>query len=127
MLAAWDPGDVRAARRHRRRRPSTHHPRSPPPRARHLVLRLVSIDRKHLIDVELGRIPDLEVRKRPASVFVRELLPEEGNRLKRLSRKAVSEAKRERALIVWASATRMPVAQIAALVGTDESHMRKVI
>ena len=91
------------------------------------MLRLVSIDRKHLIDVELGRIPDLEVRMRPASVFVRELLPEEGNRLKRLSRKAVSEAKRERALIVWASATRMPVGQIATLVGTDESHVRKVI
>ncbi len=64
---------------------------------------------------------------RPPSVFVRELLPEEGNRLKRLSRKAASEAKRERALIVWASATRMPVSQIATLVGTDESHVRKVI
>ncbi len=64
---------------------------------------------------------------RPASVFVRPLLPEEGNRLKRLSRKAASEAKRERALICWASATRMPVAQIATLVGTDESHVRKVI
>ena len=64
---------------------------------------------------------------RPPSVFVRELLPEEGNRLKRLSRKAASEVKRERALICWASGTRMPVAQIATLVGTDESHVRKVI
>jgi transposase len=64
---------------------------------------------------------------RPPSVFVRPLSPEEGNRLKRLSRKAVSEAKRERALIVWASATRMAVSQIATLVGTDESHVRKVI
>jgi len=91
------------------------------------VLRLVSIDRKPPIDVELRRIPGLEVWMRPPSVFVRELLPEEGNRLKRLSRKAASEAKRERALIVWASATRMPVAQIAALVGTDESHVRKVV
>ena len=54
---------------------------------------------------------------RPVSVFVRELLPEEGNRLKRLSRKAASEAKRERALICWASATRMSPQQIAALVG----------
>ena len=44
---------------------------------------------------------------RPVSVFVRDLLSEEGNRLKRLSRKAVSEVKRERALIVWASATKM--------------------
>lgn len=64
---------------------------------------------------------------RPASVFVRELLPEEGNRLKRLSRKAKSEVTRERALICWASATRMSPQQIAALVGTDESHVRKVI
>ncbi len=64
---------------------------------------------------------------RPPSVFVRELLPEEGNRLKRLSRKAASEAKRERALILWASATRMSPQQIADLVGTDESHVRKVI
>ncbi|MCA1681514.1 MAG: IS630 family transposase, partial [Actinobacteria bacterium] len=64
---------------------------------------------------------------RPPSVFVRDLLPEEGVRLKRLSRKAASEAKRERALIVWASATRMPASQIATLVGSDESHVRKVI
>jgi transposase len=97
------------------------------PPADALVLRLVSIDRKPLVDVELRRIPGLEVWMRPPSVFVRELLPEEGNRLKRLSRKAASEAKRERALIVWASATRMPVSQIATLVGTDESHVRKVI
>jgi len=69
----------------------------------------------------------LEVVMRPPSVFVRELLPEEGNRLKRLSRKAASEVKRERALICWASATRMNPQQIAALVGTDESHVRKVI
>jgi transposase len=69
----------------------------------------------------------LEVVMRPPSVFVRELLPEEGNRLKRLSRKAASEVKRERALICWASATGMSPQQIAALVGTDESHVRKVI
>ena len=53
--------------------------------------------------------------------------PEEGNRLKRLSRKAASEAKRERALICWASATRMSAPQIATLVGTDETHVGKVI
>jgi transposase len=80
-----------------------------------------------LARVEWGGIPSLEVAMRSPSVFVRELLPEEGNRLKRLSRKAASEVKRERALICWASATRMPVAQIAVLVGTDESHVRKVI
>jgi len=38
-----------------------------------------------------------------------------------------SEAKRESALICWASATKMSAPQIAALVGTDESHVRKVI
>jgi transposase len=74
-----------------------------------------------------GCIASLEVVMRPPSVFVRELLPEEGNKLKRLSRKATSEVKRERALICWASATRMSPQQIAALVGTDESHVRKVI
>ena len=39
----------------------------------------------------------MEVLMRPPEVFVRELLPDEGNRLKRLSRKAASEVKRERA------------------------------
>jgi transposase len=91
------------------------------------VVRLVTIDRKLLAGGELGCISILEVAMRPPSVFVRELLPEEGNRLKRLSRKAASEAKRERALICWASATKMSPQQIAALVGTDESHVRKVI
>ena len=65
---------------------------------------------------------------RPPSVFVRELLPEEGNRLKRLSRKAASEVKRERALICWASATRMSPQQIAALwyrrVARAQGHSR---
>jgi transposase len=91
------------------------------------VLRLVSTDRKLPIGGEQGGIPIMEVVMRPPSVFVRDLLPEEGNRLKRLSRKAASEAKRERALIVWASGTKMSVQQIAALVGSDESHVRKVI
>jgi aminoglycoside phosphotransferase len=54
-------------------------------------------------------------------------MPDQGNRLKRLSRKASSEAKGERALIVWASATRMSVPQIAALVNSDEWHVHKVI
>src|SRR3954469_5483211 len=62
----------------------------------------------------MGRIPSLEVVMRPPSVFVRDLLPEEGNRLKRLSRKAATEVKRERALIVWAWATRMSPERIAA-------------
>jgi transposase len=68
-----------------------------------------------------------EVVMRPPSVFVRDVTPQEGNRLKRLSRKASSEVKRQRALIVWASATKMSVPEIARLVGGDESHVRKVI
>jgi transposase len=92
-----------------------------------LVPRLVSIDRKSLVYGEEERTPIMEVMMRSPSVFVRDSLPEEGNRLKRLSRKAASEVKRERALIVWASATKMSPRQIAALVGTDESHVRKVI
>ncbi|MGH2941438.1 MAG: helix-turn-helix domain-containing protein [Solirubrobacteraceae bacterium] len=39
----------------------------------------------------------------------------------------VRRRRRSRALICWASATRMSAQQIAALVGTDESHVRKVI
>src|SRR3954467_13215777 len=92
-----------------------------------LVLRVVLTDRELSVGVEVGCIPSLEVVMRPPSVFVRDLLPEQGDRLKRLSRKAKSEVKRERALIVWASATRMSPQQVAALVGTDESHVRKVI
>src|SRR4051812_9731725 len=90
------------------------------------MVRFLSVGRKLPSRGEVGRIPSLEVVMRPPSVFVRDLLPEEGNRLKRLSRKAASEVKRERALIV-ASATRMSPQQIAALVGSDESHVRKVI
>ena len=48
---------------------------------------------------ELGGISIVEVWMRPPEVFVRELSLDEGNRLKRLSRKAASEVKRERALI----------------------------
>jgi transposase len=85
------------------------------------------VDRNRRVCGELGGISVMEVWMRPPEVFVRELSLEEGNRLKRLSRKAASEVKRERALICWASATRMSAQQIAALVDTDESHVRKVI
>jgi len=85
------------------------------------------VDRNSRVGGEWGRISIVEVLMRSPEVFVRELSLDEGNRLKRLSRKAASEVKRERALICWASATRMSPQQIAALVGTDESHVRKVI
>jgi transposase len=84
-------------------------------------------DRKLAVDGELGCISTMEVVMRPPEVFVRELSPDEGNRLKRLSKTAKSEVKRQRALICWASATRMSVPVIARLVDSDESHVRKVI
>src|SRR3954462_12538315 len=64
---------------------------------------------------------------RPPEVFVRELSPQEGSRLKSISKKAKYESARQRAMIVLASATGMSAPQIAAGVGTDESHVRKVI
>jgi transposase len=91
------------------------------------VVRLGVVDRNLCVRGELGGISTVEVWMRSPEVFVRELSLDEGNRLKRLSRKAASEIKRERALICWASATRMSPQQIAALVDTDETHVRKVI
>jgi transposase len=64
---------------------------------------------------------------RPAEVFVRELSAEEGSRLKSISKKAKYESKRQRAMILLASSTGMSAPQIAGLVRTDESHVRKVI
>jgi hypothetical protein len=69
----------------------------------------------------------LEVVMRPPEVFVRELSPEEGARLKQVSKRAKYQSKRQRAVILLASATGMPAPQIAAVVRTDESHVRKVI
>jgi Winged helix-turn helix len=71
--------------------------------------------------------PTVEEEMRPAEVFVRDLSPDEGNRLKRLSKMAKHAAKRQRALICWASATGQAVPVIARLVGSHESHVRKVI
>ena len=64
---------------------------------------------------------------RPPEVFVRELAPHEGQRLKRLSRTSTRAATRERALILLASNTLMGAPQIAQMLLTDESHVRKVI
>jgi len=60
-------------------------------------------------------------------VFARELSPGEGSRLKQVSKRAKYQSKRERAIILLASSTGMSAPQIAALVRTDESHVRKVI
>lgn len=64
---------------------------------------------------------------RPPEVFVRELTPEEGARLKSISKRAKYQAKRQRAMILLASSTGMAAPQIAALVRTDESRVRKAI
>jgi transposase len=71
--------------------------------------------------------PSLEVVMRPPEVFVRELSPEEGARLKSISKRAKYQSKRQRAMIVLASSTGMSAPQIAGLVRSDESHVRKVI
>jgi len=68
-----------------------------------------------------------EVARRPPEVFVRELSPEEGARLKQISRRAKYQSKRQRAMILLASSTGMSAPQIAALVRSDESRVRKVI
>lgn len=64
---------------------------------------------------------------RPPEVFVRELAPHEGQRLKRLSKQSKVASTRQRASILLASATLMSVPQIARMWMTDESHVRKVI
>lgn len=64
---------------------------------------------------------------RPPEVFVGELSPEEGVQLRSISRRAKYQSKRERAMMVLASATGMSAPQIAELVRTDDSHVRKVI
>jgi transposase len=64
---------------------------------------------------------------RPPEVFVREISPEEGARLKHASKTAQYQSKRQRAMIVLASATGMSAPEIAGLVRSDESHVRKVI
>jgi transposase len=68
-----------------------------------------------------------EVSMRPPSVFVRPLAPAEGQRLKRLARKAKHASTRQRASILLASATEMSAREIAELWMSDESHVRKVI
>jgi transposase len=64
---------------------------------------------------------------RPAEVFVRELAPHEGQRLKRLSKQAKHVSRRQRASILLASATLMSAPQVARMWRSDESHVRRVI
>ena len=64
---------------------------------------------------------------RSPEVFVRELAPYEGQRLKRLSKRSKVASTRQRASILLASNTLMSAPQIARMWMTDESHVRKVI
>jgi transposase len=64
---------------------------------------------------------------RPPEVFVRELAPHEGQRLKRLSRQSKVASTRQRAMILLASNTLMSAPEIARMLLTDESQVRKVI
>jgi len=64
---------------------------------------------------------------RPPEVFVRELAPDEGQRLKRLSKQSKVASRRQRALILLASNALMSAPEIARMLLTDESHVRKVI
>jgi len=64
---------------------------------------------------------------RPPEVFVRELAPHEGQRLKRLSKQSKVSWTRQRALMLLASNTLMSAPEIARMLLTDESHVRTVI
>jgi transposase len=89
---------------------------------------LETFDRKLISGGEWGCVsPSQEVAVRPPEVFVRELSVQEGARLKSISKRAKYQSKRQRAMILLASSTGMSAPQIAGLVRTDESHVRKVI
>lgn len=75
-----------------------------------------------------GSFSPLEVVvARPASVFVRELLPEEAQKLRRISRQSKVFALRQRAQIVLASDARSSAPEIARVLQTDENQVRRVI
>jgi len=129
------PADAETIRSHAKRwlLPSSNSRSAQPRHSGHagtqrLVGRPETFDRKLASGGEQGRMsPSLEVAMRPAEVFVRELAPDEGARLKSISKRAKHQSKRARAMIVLASSTGMAAPQIAALMRTDESHVRKVI
>src|SRR3954462_4125452 len=80
-----------------------------------------------LVGVESGRMRPEEVSMRPPEVFVRELAPHEGQRLKRLSKQSKRASTRQRGMILLASNTLMSAPEIARMLLTDESQVRKVI
>lgn len=64
---------------------------------------------------------------RQPEVFVRELSPQEGERLQRTARRSKQPIRLRRAAIVLASAARRPVPEIAELWQTSQSYVRRVI
>src|SRR5437016_1903209 len=64
---------------------------------------------------------------RPASVFVRDLMPEEAAKLRHISRQSKVFALRQRAQILLASDSKSPAPQIAQVLQTDENQIRWVI
>jgi DNA-directed RNA polymerase specialized sigma24 family protein len=68
-----------------------------------------------------------EVALRRPSVLVRELWPAGGAELKRIARTATHVARRQRAQILLASATGIGAAQIAQVVGSDETQVHRII
>ena len=88
---------------------------------------LITFDRKLPLAIKWGRNRPEEVRMRPPSGFVRSLTPVEGQCLKRSSRRAQHASTRQRALTLLASQTLMSRPEIACMLMSDESHVRKVI
>lgn len=58
---------------------------------------------------------------------MREVTPEDCQRLRSISKRAKYQSKRQRAVVVLCSANLMSAPAIACWVGSDESHLRKVI
>ena len=65
-----------------------------------------------------------EVAVRPPEVFVRELSPEEGARLKSISKRAKYQSKRQRAMILLASSTGLSASQTFRTLMTALARVR---
>ncbi|WP_123809287.1 helix-turn-helix domain-containing protein [Kyrpidia tusciae] len=60
-------------------------------------------------------------------IFVRDLTPEEGNKLVKIARKGSNPVEVRRALVVLASAQKMKVSEISELYHLSQEHIRHVI
>jgi hypothetical protein len=87
-----------------------------------------TFDQKSCSGGEWGCVsPSLEGVMHPPEALVRELSPREGAPSKSVSKRPRYQSKRQRAMILLASSTGVPAPQIAGVVRTDESHVRKVM